>query len=494
MVMLLSAAAPASAAPSYTTGEGCTEHQAFVEGDDAAVAERLPDGYEPIRTSSGAPLIFARAIRCETIAAGAEGFPAVQANYGVVVESPDGLGCLSAAPVVGPLQGDALPICNWYTLAWLANDRRAVDWLKTGASSFPAFYVPDMSFELADGGEFHFEAAGPSPFVIDAVNGDASPGEKAVRGGYWADTEQGTVKLVASSNELTSGGAEGVVAAAPGSELAALIGAGEKSYAPGYSDFASIGIRRGSYRKQRLASAKRTNSFDGSCAFEGDVAFSPPVTNTVAQSSYDYGASGTCSGTLNGRDLADAPAALRQSGPVEASCQDAHTTFPGAGTIAFETGETVRYTLDFSSALTEVDFMLYGRRSGFARAHGSFLTDRTPADIPQRCGGEGLESAPLDVTVTTEGALVSRAKRLRVSVAPETVRVGRRRTFAFRVLTAAGEAATGALVRLAGRTDRVDRSGRATIATSLLRAGRHRARVTKPGFGLARVTVRARRA
>lgn len=488
-------ATPAAAASSFTTGSGCVEHQAFVEGDEAAVAARLPDGYEPVRTTSGTPLVFARAIRCDEVAAGGEPYPAVQANYGVVVESPDGLGCLSAAPVAGALQGDALPICNWYTLAWLADDQRAVDWLRTATPGFPAHRAPDLSFDLADGGAFHFEARGARPFTIDAVLGGESPGEKAVRGGYWAETAGGTVKLVASSNELTSGGADGVVTAPPGSELAALMGAGERSYAPGYADFAAIGIRRGSYRKQRLAPAPRVNRFEGSCALEGTVRFSPFVTNSVAQASYEYTAAGNCTGALDGREVADEPVELRQAGPVEASCQEAHTTFPGSGEIAFGNGATVEYTLDFSATLTEVDFMLYGARSGFARGHGTFLNDRTPTDIPQQCGGDGLASAPLDMTLSTESPLVSDAAgRLRAAVWPRAVRAGRRQAFRFRVRTPEGEPATGAVVRFAGRKARVGRSGRAKIVTTLERVGRRRARVTKRGFERVRVVVRVLRA
>jgi hypothetical protein len=85
-----------------------------------------------------------------------------------------------------------------------------------------------------------------------------------------------------------------------------------------------------------------------------------------------------------------------------------------------------------------------------------------------------------------------RAGRLRASVSPRAVRVGRRRAFRFSVLTQAGEAASGAAGRFAGTTDRVGRSGKARIVTTLRRAGRYRARVSKPGFKRVRLGVRAR--
>jgi hypothetical protein len=78
------------------------------------------------------------------------------------------------------------------------------------------------------------------------------PGELSVRGGYWVDTAQGTIKLAFSSDDLTSGDATGVVHAEPGSEMATLMGADERSYAPGYSAFAAERWAHATYRKQIL--------------------------------------------------------------------------------------------------------------------------------------------------------------------------------------------------------------------------------------------------
>src|SRR5687768_9359409 len=65
---LIGAGAPAAgAAASFVTATGCPHHQAFIEGDDAAVDARLPDRFAPVRTASGAPLLFVRAIRCDTL-------------------------------------------------------------------------------------------------------------------------------------------------------------------------------------------------------------------------------------------------------------------------------------------------------------------------------------------------------------------------------------------------------------------------------------------
>ena len=69
----------------------------------------------------------------------------------------------------GSVKGDVPPVCNWYTLFWLTNDRRVVDWLRDGTPDFPAVYVPGLRFKLgafdpAQGGEpLHVEAPAPSP-------------------------------------------------------------------------------------------------------------------------------------------------------------------------------------------------------------------------------------------------------------------------------------------------------------------------------------------
>ena len=57
------ACAPAHAgtgAASFSVGNDCLEHQAFVAADEAAVDARLPDRYTPVRDqSSGRPVACA---------------------------------------------------------------------------------------------------------------------------------------------------------------------------------------------------------------------------------------------------------------------------------------------------------------------------------------------------------------------------------------------------------------------------------------------------
>ena len=265
------------------------------------------------------------------------------------------------------------------------------------------------AFDPAQGGApFHFEAPAPSPspFTIDEIARER-PGQLSVRGGYWVDTPQGTVKLAFSSDDLTSGDATGVVHAAPHSEMATLFGADQRSYAPGYSLLSAERWAHAAYRKQLTDPAPNTDSFAGSCSLPGTVHFTPPATNTPMPLTYSYDADGTCTGNLDGRSLSSAPVTVHHSGPSYGSCSQASTTAPGDGTITFADGTTVRYTLDFTSHLTEVNFDFYGQRSGFASAHGSFLTQRTPPDVALECAGSGASQVPLDISLTTDSPLVS---------------------------------------------------------------------------------------
>jgi hypothetical protein len=502
---LVGGGAPTATAAGFVTANGCPHHQAFVEGDDAAVSDRLPAGYAPVRTPTGAPLLFVRAIRCEELGVDGQAGPGIIATFGVVIESPDGLGCASAAPIVGMLNGENPPICNWYLFGWLSDDRRLIKWLHEGTPGVPAAYAAGLEFELGEpdssqsGVPFHFAtpASVPSPFTIDAV-GREHDGELRVRGGYWLDTPDGTLKFVLSTNDLTSGSATGVVTAAPGSLLAILMGATERSYVPGYSEFSAERWQRASYRKQNLAPAEGADSFDGSCSFHGVVRFTPPATNAASRDvMYDWDGEGTCTGTLNGEEVSDAPAKAHQAGPAHATCNEAVTITPGQGAIRFASGEEIRSTVEFSSVATEVDLTYYGERSGFSRGHATFLTDRTSPDVLERCESEeGVTETPLDVTMTTESPLVSEppreAPRLKARVAPQHVRRGERRAFRFRVRSSDGGPVKRALIEFAGHREQTGRYGKARIVTALHRTGRHRARIGKQGFERVRVSVRAR--
>jgi hypothetical protein len=479
--LIASGALTASSAgeANFVAAENCVEHQAFVDGDDAAVTARLPKHYTAVRDgSTGRPLVFARALHCEKTTIGGHTGPGTLASIGVVIDSPDGVGCGSGAPAVGGPTGTQPPICNWYTLFWLSDSKRIVDWLRAGTPGVRAIYAPNLVFN--DGASFHFEA--PGRYSIDDVPHE-QPGQISVRGGYWTDTPRGTMKLAISTDDLSGGGADGAVQAPAGSEMAALMGAPSREYAPGYSAFAAVRIGHGSYRKQLLWPARNTDSFDGSCSLQGQVKFDPPATNTQQPLTSSYDATGTCTGKLNGRSVSDAPVKLRNSGHAYAACTRAMTTAPWLGLLTFADGTRIGYTLDFTSVSTELTGTIYGDRSGHADARATFATQRTPPDVTVRCAGDGVKETPMDLSVTTKEPLVSDRPRLNLSVKPRVVRAGRRTAFTFK-------AAQGALIRFAGKHAVAGRKGRATIVAALRHPGVRRATATKAGFVTAHAAVR----
>ncbi|HEX8648113.1 MAG TPA: hypothetical protein VF715_14560, partial [Thermoleophilaceae bacterium] len=322
--------------------------------------------------------------------------------------------------------------------------------------------------------------------------------EISVRGGYWADTPRGTVKVDLTSDDLRAGDASGVVRAAPGSELARLMGAEERQIAPAFAAFSTVRAGHGVYRKQVLPPDGSTEGFSGSCSIEGEVVFDPPAKNDPQPLSYTYEGPGTCTGTLNGRPVEDAPIRMRHGGRSQGGCQSARTFAPSAGAMTFGSGEVVRYTLDFTTNGTDLSGTVYGDRSGVAPLRGSFATSRTDtAKVLTRCAGEGLRETPLDLSFTTQSALVNEpppaARRgLRLSVSPRAVRPGRRTAFAMRVTTSDGRPVSGAAVRFYGRRVTTGADGCATIAATLHGHGRHPVTARRSGFRGARGAVRVR--
>src|ERR671939_475526 len=140
----MTSSAGGAGGPTFVSATNCVEHQAFVDGDDAAVAARLPKHYTAVRDGANdRPLVFARALHCEKGTLGGATAPITLASIGVVVESPDGVGCGSGVPVTGGPSGTQPPLCNSYTLFWLSDSRRVVDWLRAGTPGVRATYAPD---------------------------------------------------------------------------------------------------------------------------------------------------------------------------------------------------------------------------------------------------------------------------------------------------------------------------------------------------------------
>src|SRR3954454_9636994 len=103
------------------------------------------------------------------------------------------------------------------------------------------------------------------------------------------------------------------------------------------------------------AASGTTDSFSGSCSTQGTVTFSPPIKAQPQQLlTVVYTATGTCSGTLNGKSISNMPITLQHSGQANASCMHAETTGPGSGTIRFANGVVVPYKFEFNDVTTEI--------------------------------------------------------------------------------------------------------------------------------------------
>jgi hypothetical protein len=407
-------AAPRTATGAPITATDCEEHEAWVDGDPATVAKALPRGYTALTDSNGAPIVFARAEHCSALVApGQRSRPVTVADWGIVVNTPDGQGCASGLPQVGTRKGDLPPICNWYTLALSTDDRAIVDWLRQGTPSIPTSYDKHLLYrdgptDATGRKPFHFNGAG---FTIDDVS-SYNPGTLGLRGGYWFNPplgggNEGVVKMIVSTDDLTTGPADTTLTAAATSPLAHLMGATTRTTPPPYSQFGVIHADHGVLRKQlfgpRLRGERPLQSFSGSCDVQGDVTFNPPATNTQRPTTYTYDATGTCTGTVGKRAVSNAPVHLHQSGHADAGCVQALAFPPGVGVFTFADGSHINYTLDFTSEATELDGTAYGDRSGVASGHGTFLTQRSSPTITLDCGGDGLKRAPMDMSFATQG-------------------------------------------------------------------------------------------
>jgi hypothetical protein len=84
--------------------------------------------------------------------------------------------------------------------------------------------------------------------------------------------------------------------------------------------------------------------------------------------------------------------------------------------------------------------------------------------------------------------------KLKLSVRPRRTKVGKRTTFRFKVTSSDPAAEVfGAVIKFAGHRLKVGRKGGASYRTRFMRAGRRKAKVSKPGFQGARTFVKIRK-
>ena len=169
--------------------------------------------------------------RCERWTVNDTTRPTTFGFFAAIIESPDGGGCLSRWPVVGGVKPDLLPLCNFYTLFGAFDNRDAVTGFRSVVPDFPAYYVRELAFEQKDldltrlGAPFRFRAGPrtPSPFELNAIV-RALPVAGPATLSFWFTGSLGTATFREQIDDFAPGEMKSTLRAAPGSEMAELLG------------------------------------------------------------------------------------------------------------------------------------------------------------------------------------------------------------------------------------------------------------------------------
>src|SRR5262245_58975600 len=137
-----------------------------------------------------------------------------------------------------------------------------------------------------------------------------------------------------------------------------------------------------------VASASAANTVSGACNIGGSAQFTPTgLTSTPQTMGYDFSGTGTCSGTLNGVEVLNAPVTAHAAGSGTLSCAGAVST-GGSGTITFVSqGVTVGFGLDLVGTGSEVELVLAGNGGGAGVGHATFATNGARATECTSAGG-----------------------------------------------------------------------------------------------------------
>jgi hypothetical protein len=149
------------------------------------------------------------------------------------------------------------------------------------------------------------------------------------------------------------------------------------------------------------------DSFEGTCALAGAVRQDPPITNVPAPGSASARAQGTCSGTLTdarGRthtlDAAHATYAATATGTVGCGGGTAN----GAGVLAIH-GRRIDFRFAEVRGPGAAAVRIEGESGGSATGEALVSADEDPVRIAEQCGGAGLRSVRIDITLATTPAL-----------------------------------------------------------------------------------------
>ena len=148
----------------------------------------------------------------------------------------------------------------------------------------------------------------------------------------------------------------------------------------------------------------------------------------------------------------------------------------------------IAYHVAPPSTVSETGSPVVDERSNWAMSQPAFAPER--GEIWYSDGNSGFYVLKVDEDVWPFRQAGARRPALRLRVQPRRVRVGQRVRLRFRVRSG-GEPVRAATVRIAGRSVRTDRRGRARLAVSFSRARGYTARATRSGYRPDTARVRA---
>ena len=120
-----------------------------------------------------------------------------------------------------------------------------------------------------------------------------------------------------------------------------------------------------------VASASAANTVSGACDLSGTASFGSPLGLVPGSNSFNFSGSGTCSGTLNGATITNAPASATATGTGTLGCTVSEGT--GSGTLTVN-GSAVGFTLTLVGTASEVELLLSGNSGGNGVGHATFAT------------------------------------------------------------------------------------------------------------------------
>jgi hypothetical protein len=148
-------------------------------------------------------------------------------------------------------------------------------------------------------------------------------------------------------------------------------------------------------------------TFEGSCEFSGLLRQSPPLTNLPQPGTATAGAVGTCTGTLT-----DAKGRVRELTASRSSyfARARGTMGCGGGTAAGQgfirlAGKTLRFDFSEVRGPGAGAITLDGAAGGSAAGVATVSEEEDPLEIAEKCSGEGLREARIDITIETTPAM-----------------------------------------------------------------------------------------